>query len=132
MLGDAIREALPRLRLQAESLMIDSCTIVRPGPTTTDPDTGVKTTPTTTVYTGQCKVKAPQRANQPTEVGGAVITVTPGEVHIPAGGPDLKVGDIVEVTASELQSTLVGDRYKVTGPFDGSFITARRYPVKSP
>ena len=132
-MGAELTAQLLESRADAESLMLDTCTIIRLGEVVTDPDTGEILPPSeTTIYTGRCKVKAPQRANQPTEVGAAVITVTPGAVHIPATGPDLMVGDVVEVTASELQSTLVGDRYKVTGPFDGTFITARRYPVESP
>lgn len=132
-LGAELTAQLLESRADAESLMLDTCTIVRLGEVVTNPDTGVVTPPAeTTIYTGRCKVKAPQRANQPADVGAAIITVTPGEVHIPATGPDLMVGDVVEMTASELQSTLVGDLYKVTGPFDGTLVTARRHPVEYP
>jgi hypothetical protein len=142
-LGAELTAQLLESRADAESLMLDTCTIGDLGDPVTDPDTGVVTTPIVAVYPdpewpddhpwkhGPCKVKPPQRANAPTDVGGGIITVTPGEVHIPAGGPDLKVGQVVEMNTSALSPSLVGDRYRITGPFDGTFITARRYPVES-
>lgn len=126
------RSTVLRGRRMAESLMLDTCTVARLGEPVDDPDTGAVVVPETEIYAGICKVKAPQRANQPVEVGEAVITVTPGEVHLPAGHPTVGVleeGDVVEVTASELGPSLVGMRFRVTGPFDGTFVTARRYPT---
>ena len=130
-LGTELTAQLLESRADAESLMRDTCTIGTLGDPDTDPDTGAVIIPLEgVVYTGRCKVKAPQRANQPNEVGGGMVTVTPGEVHIPADGPDLEVGQVVDMTASQLSPTLVGDRYRIIGPFDGTFITARRYPVE--
>jgi hypothetical protein len=130
-LGAELTAQLLESRADAESLMLDTCTIGDLGTPDTDPDTGEVTVPMEdVVYEGRCKVKPPQRANQPTDVGEGTVTVTPGEVHIPAGGPELKVGQVVDMTASQLSPTLVGDRYRIIGPFDGTFITARRYPVE--
>jgi hypothetical protein len=142
-LGAELTAQLLESRADAESLMLDTCTIGDLGDPDTDPDTGEVIVPLEAVVYpdpswpddhpwkhGPCKVKPPQRANQPTDVGEGTVTVTPGEVHIPAAGPDLKVGQVVDIAASQLSPTLVGDRYRIIGPFDGTFITARRYPVE--
>lgn len=131
-LGADLTAQLIESRADAESLMLDACTVGRPGETTTDPGTGELVTPLTPLYAGKCKIKAPQRANQPVEVGGGVITITPGAVHVPAGHPTIGVfeeGDVVTVTESDLGPSLVGMSFRITGPFDGTFVTARRYPT---
>ena len=48
---------LERARENAESLMTDECTVVRPGEAATDPDTGEVKPTFTQVYAGHCKVQ---------------------------------------------------------------------------
>ena len=55
-LVDDILAALPVFRHEANSLMLDECTITRPGEPVTDPDTGDVTNSAETVYAGKCKV----------------------------------------------------------------------------
>lgn len=117
-------------REAAEALMLDTCTAKRgAGAPVTDMETGDVTYGGTPVYQGKCKVKPPQRANQPVEVGGATVTITPGRVDVPVDTV-LKVGDVVVIDDSLLSPTLKGTVYRVTGPFDGSLVTAHRYPVE--
>lgn len=125
----AVSAAL-RGRKMAEKLMIDTCTISRPGATVTDPETGAVTNTKTTVYTGKCKVQSKAAAIQSAEAGGAQFTVVSREVHIPANAAQVRDGDEVEITASKLNTFTVGKVYRVEGFTPDSFDTAFRLPVK--
>ena len=121
---------LPFLRTQAESLMIDECTITRPGEPATDPDTGNVTDSTTPVYSGKCKVQSKDSSVATPDVAGASFVVVSRQVHIPAGAADVKNGDVITVTASLLNPLGVGKRYRVEGFTPDSYETAARIPVK--
>lgn len=129
-LVDDILRALPVFRSEAESLMVDTCTITRPGAPVTDPDTGEVTNPSTPVYTGKCKVQSKDSATANPEAGGAVFTVVSRQVHIPANAAEVLDGDVVTITASLLNSFTVGKQYRVAGFTPDSFDTAFRLPVK--
>lgn len=130
MIGGILTGVLPFLREQADSMMVDTCTIERPGAPVTNPDTGVVTPSVTTVYTGKCKVQSKDSATATPNAGGAVFTVVSRQVHIPMNAADVKDGDIVEITASLLNTFTVGKRYRVEGFTPDSFDTAFRLPVK--
>lgn len=121
---------LLRGRRAAESLMLDSCTITRPGEPVTDPNTGDVTNTSTTVYAGKCKVQSKDSSTSNPEAGGAVYTVVSRQVHIPANAADVRDGDVVTVTASRLNAFTVGKRYRVAGFTPDTFETAARLPVK--
>jgi hypothetical protein len=121
---------LPVLRAQAESMMLDTCTIQRPGAPVTDPNTGVVTPGMTTIYTGKCKVQSKDSATSTPEAGGAVFVVVSRQIHIPAGAADVRNDDVVTVTASVLNPFGVGRKYRVEGFTPDSFDTAARIPVK--
>lgn len=123
-------EAVLAGRAAAEALMVDSCTITRPGEVVTDPDTGDVTNSTTIVYAGRCKVQSKNSATSSPEAGGAVFTVVSRQVHIPANAADVLDGDVVTVTASALNSFTVGKQYRVEGYTPDTFETAARLPVK--
>ena len=127
--GDVLA-ILPVLRAQAESLMIDECTITRPGEPVTDPETGDVTNEPVTVYEGKCKVQS--RATEATnpEVGGATFTVVSRQVHIPANSADVQNDDVVTITASRMNVFTVGKQYRVEGFEPDSLDTAARLPVK--
>lgn len=129
-LVDDVLRALPVFRAEAESLMLDSCTITRPGSPVTDPDTGDVTESSTEVYTGKCKVQSKDSATANPEAGGAVFTVVSRQVHIPANAADVQDGDVVTITASRLNSFTVGKQYRVAGFTPDTFDTAFRLPVK--
>ena len=117
-------------RRQAESLMLDTCTITRPGEVVTDPVTGEVTNSTATVYAGRCKVQSKNSATASPEAGGAVFTVVSRQVHIPANAADVRDGDVVKITASALNAFTVGKQYRVEGFTPDTFDTAARLPVK--
>lgn len=125
-----ILATLPILRAEAESLMLDACTITRPGAPVTDPGTGNVTNTATTVYTGKCKVQSKDSATSNPEAGGATFTVVSRQVHIPANSADVQDGDVVTITASLLNAFTVGKQYRVDGFEPDSMDTAFRMPVK--
>jgi hypothetical protein len=130
MIGGILAGVLPFLREQAESMMVDTCTIERPGAPVTNPDTGVVTPSVTVVYTGKCKVQSKDSATATPNAGGAVFVVVSRQVHIPMNAADVKDGDVVRMTASLLNTFAVGKRYRVEGFTPDSFDTAARLPVK--
>ncbi|QDG65843.1 hypothetical protein NIBR502772_06095 [Pseudarthrobacter sp. NIBRBAC000502772] len=123
-------DATLRGREAAESLMLDTCTITRPGTPVTDPDSGNVTNPSTEVYTGRCKVQSKDSATSNPEAGEATFTVVSRQVHIPANSADVQDGDVITITASRLNAFTVGKQYRVAGFEPDSFDTAARLPVK--
>ncbi len=123
-------DMLLRGRVRAESLMIDTCTITRPGEPATNPDTGDVTNSAVIVYAGKCKVQSRDSATSTPEAGGAVFTVVSRQVHIPANAAQVRDGDVVTITASPLNSFTVGKQYRVEGFTPDTFDTAFRLPVK--
>jgi hypothetical protein len=117
-------------RREAESLMIDQCTITRPGDPVTDPETGNVTGGTETVYSGRCKVQSKDTSTSTPDAAGASFTVVSRQVHIPANSADVADGDVVTITASALNAFTVGKQYRVEGFTPDSFETATRLPVK--
>jgi hypothetical protein len=139
MLGDVLTGALPGLRLQAESLMLDDCHITRPsGTTSIDPDTGLPVAdPPTTIYGGtgvhdsdKCKIQSDSvQAVNPTS-GDHSYTVDRLAVHVPVAAAGIQVGDLIEITASALDSGNVGRKFRVASTFRKTFATAQRLPVE--
>lgn len=117
-------------RREAEALMLDECTITRPGEPVTDQDTGNVTNTSTEVYTGKCKVQSKDSATANPEAGEATFTVVSRQVHIPANSADVQDGDVVTITASRLNAFTVGKQYRVAGFTPDTFDTAARLPVK--
>lgn len=122
--------AVLRGRAKAEALMLDQCTITRPGEPVTDPETGDVTNSAVTVYEGRCKVQSKDSATSNPEAGGASFTVVSRQVHIPANAADVRDGDVVTITASKLNAFTVGKQYRVAGFTPDTFDTAFRLPVK--
>lgn len=129
-LVDDLLRALPVFRSEAESLMVDTCTITRPGEPVTDPETGNVTNGTVQVYAGRCKVQSKDSATATPDAAGATFTVVSRQVHIPANAADVKDGDVVTITASLLNAFTVGKQYRVEGFTPDTFDTAARLPVK--
>ncbi|MGY5202975.1 DUF6093 family protein [Bifidobacterium adolescentis] len=127
---------LERGRENAESLMTDECTVVRPGEAATDPDTGEVKPTFTQVYAGHCKVQTSGGlASENTEGSaaqamGAVSLVWSLYAHFPYGTPGLRAGDVVEVTESA-NPLLVGRRLRLVSPqSEKTHATACRWNVK--
>jgi hypothetical protein len=123
-------DALLAGRREAEALMIDACTAARPGESITDPDTGEVTPSSTPVYSGPCKVQQTiSQASNPT-AGSHAFTVQDSRVDFPVSAGPLMVDDIVTVTASALDSQLVGSVFRVVELFHKTMATAQRTRVE--
>jgi len=126
-LGTDVAGALPFLRAQAESLMLDTCTVC---PVTgVDEATGAPTLGTA-VYTGKCKVQTSQAQEANPEAGGATYTVQRYAVHVPVGAFVPVVGHVVTITAAALDAGLVGRKYRVVALLHKTLATAQRLAVE--
>lgn len=118
-----------RGRQAAEALMLDACTVRRVTGTSTNDSTGVVTPAHTTVYTGKCKLQRPAAGGRH-DVAEASVVVAPLELHLPvAGSETVTVDDVATVTASAMDTGLIGRVLRVVGPAGASLRTARRLPV---
>jgi hypothetical protein len=129
MLGDAIRDALPRLRAQAESMMVDACTVRRVTGELTDDDGNVSNV-YAAVYDGKCRVPPPTVQASTPEVGGATVTVRRQEVHFPVGAFRPAVGQVIDITGCPTDPFMVGRVFRVTDPGTGANATAYRVAVE--
>lgn len=112
-------------RAAAERLMVDTCTIVRPGSYgAPDESTGIPTRTTTSVYSGACRVKPEQAGEQ--NAGEREVVTRRFVVSLPADTDGVAVGDVVTVTASVYDVGLEGASLVVVGVPVGSHLTARR------
>jgi hypothetical protein len=115
-------------RAAAEKLMVDACTIDRPGVPATDPTTGVVTPALTTVYMGVCKVQGLDPQERTREAGGYIFTVQRYRVDVPVGAYSPEVGDLVTITSSTLDPYLSGP-LRVVALLHKTFATAYRLMV---
>lgn len=123
-------DALLAGRREAEALMIDACSVTRPGESITDPDTGEVTPSSTPVYSGPCKVQQTiSQASNPT-AGSHAFTVQDSRVDFPVSAGPLMVDDVVTVTSSVLDPQLVGSVFRVVELFHKSMATAQRTRVE--
>ena len=124
--------ALLEGRRQAEALMIDECTITRgTGEPVIDPTTGAVTDgPGEVIYSGKCKVQSKDSATASPDSAGHSFVLVSRQVHIPANAADVEDDDVVEITASLLNTFGVGKKYRVEGFTPDTFDTAARLPVK--
>lgn len=108
MIADDIATALPELRAHAESLMVDSCAIVRRRldedglpVREMDPDTLELTDVWDEVYSGRCRVQRPGAVMVGREpvVGGAEYSVETVHVQVPLAALGVKADDRVTITA---------------------------------
>ena len=114
-------------RRHAEALMVDACTVTqRTGVGTLNETTGAVTTPTATVYTGKCRVQSAQPQPRTAEVVERTATMQGLTVSIPVSATAVRVGAVVQITASALDAELVGSRFLVTGVHHKTHATARR------
>ncbi len=126
MIGDDVAQALPELRAQAESLMVDTVTIVRPGATITDPETGQVSTLGLTVYQGAARWKPATTASLADAVGTAQLVTTPGALHLPVGTYQPEPGDVATCTGCQLDPAQVGRKVRLAARFGGTQVTQYR------
>jgi hypothetical protein len=131
MLGDDIAWALPQLRAQAESNMLDACTVTRVDPDAPAPVMGADgqypETARITVYTGKCRIQVRTTAAANVSAGERIGTTQETEWQGPVTGTeDIAVDDVVLLTSSALDSALEGRTFTVAARHEKSQATARR------
>lgn len=116
-----------RARQKAESLMTSTCTVFSAGSPVTDQNTGVVTRPTTTLYTGPCRVRpAVTGLTALSEaIGGAETFRFDYRVSIPFNVTAVLEGHRLTITSSP-DPVLVGTTMEVHRVDRGDNITARR------
>jgi hypothetical protein len=112
-------------RRAALALMVDACTISRQTGESVSSDAVV--TPTiATIYEGACRIRRRDTQARMIEVAADEVSVGELLVSVPITVEDVLPGDVVAVTASQLDPGLVGRRFTVLGVSYASQITARR------
>jgi hypothetical protein len=115
----------------AESLMTDAGTAKRPTGGYTNVG-GVDVEDTDDLFDSPCKVQTSGLAVREVEGGGRTSTVTRTELHLPVSTTPLTAGDLFEVTSvSAFSSVPVGRVFRVLGPVEKTWPTARRYDVEA-
>lgn len=123
-------EAMTRRgRRRAARLMIATGVAHRPGPELTDPDTGVVTPGLVEVYAGACKVQGATAQAASPEAGGHAFVVESLQLHFPVSS-QLKIDDVVTITASPMDPDLVGLKFRLVELARGTFRTADRWNVE--
>ena len=117
-------------RKAAERIMVDTCTITRPGKPTTNPDTAQVTyADQQTIYTGKCKLKLPIAIARPDIVGGAQEFTQHPTLSLPATTTGVQIDDVVTVNTSALMPSLIGKTFRVRAIPGQSLMTAARFEV---
>lgn len=124
----SIEAAIARGRAAAEALMVDACTIQRPGTEATSA-TGVVTPSLTSIYTGKCRLQVRQQTGAGQNIGEAYVIVERLELQLPMTTPALLEGDVVTMTASALDPLLPGKKYTVRDTLAKTHLTSRRVTV---
>lgn len=117
-------------RIAAESLMVDTCIIDRPGEPVTDPESGAVTPSYTLVHEGKCKIQQTIAQSASPEAGGAVFTVQDSRLDVPVGVGPVETGDRVRIVSAVLNPALVGNVYRIVETFEKSWQTAQRVRVE--
>ncbi|MCW2899703.1 MAG: hypothetical protein JWO67_1968 [Streptosporangiaceae bacterium] len=132
-MGDIDPQPLLAAGRQAhQDLMVDACTITRPGTPTLNRTTSQLTPgPATTLYSGPFRIR-PQRTPSPTEAGERRQVVARYNAALPFGAlPSgaLRIGDVVTVTASA-DPRMVGQTMTVMAIDYASTATAWRLTLE--
>lgn len=126
-IGDAISQALPDLRAQAESMMTEHCVIERPTGTQYDPASHRDESTWQPVYTGRCHLQPVSAASaELTELVGQQINSLTHHGTVPLSVTDLQADDRLTITASD-DPAQIGRRYTLTAVQSGSHAVARRF-----
>lgn len=96
----------------------------------TDPTTGQPSRVLTTArYTGLGRVYYPSLTVAGGSAVGRPVAAQEPVLAVPLGTTILSVGDEVDVTASTVDASLVGRRFRVAGAPQAGQVTALRYPL---
>lgn len=127
---------LTRAQSRVESLMVDVCKITRDPQQefddVLDVDTGELGQPDSDqlfVYRGVCIVK-PNKGYRQTDVGGETTAERYHDLLVPLSAPEVRIGDLVEITVSQRDPQLLGDKFVVTDTIATSFAIVRRIEME--
>lgn len=130
MIADDIAAALPELRSQAESLMVDTCTIVG-APWVEETVDGVTSRTGTVKYAGKCWVRPRGVQAAGASAGGVDATATRLTVNVPYTVASVARDDEVTITAGD-DPDLVGVTARVESVQRGTFSVQRRLLCSDP
>lgn len=116
---------LARAQAIAETGMRDTCTIVRVGARTTDPVTGDVTTPSTSLYSGKCRVQQHQASADGKDIGEDSLLLLSLEVQLPMSVTGLQAGDEITMVTS-VDPDLPGRVFRIHDLAHKTDATARR------
>lgn len=122
-------EAVLAGRAAAESLMLDTCTVHRPGVPVTDADGNVSPS-MVLLYTGPCKIQQTLAQSSNPVAGGHRFTVQDTRWDTPVAAGVFEVNDVVTVVGAVLDPQLVGKVYRVSEEFHKTSATAQRTRVE--
>jgi hypothetical protein len=119
-------------RRAAEEGMADSCVVFveEPG-TVQDEATGKFPTTETQIYSGPCEFKAADYQVREIDAASQQLVEQDSTLKLPmltssAVGKDMRF----RITASQNDPGMVGTEGRIKARFDGSYVTARRFPVE--
>ena len=125
--------ALPGLRAQALSRMVDACIIDRPGAEVLNETTGQMETTYAPIYDGlipgagaKCEVRQVGTQAASPNAGEHQFVILGHVVALPVDATVYAIGDRVTITAATLDPALIGRVFTVTSLMHKSFPTARR------
>lgn len=117
-------------RRLAESLMVDTVTITRAGTPTPDPETGLETPSTVTIYSGKAKIQTFEPyESEPDGVAHQYVSQRLA-LHIPVGAGPVAVDDIATVTAAPRDPAMVGRSFRIAASMNKTAATAQRLPIE--
>lgn len=115
-------------RQLAASLMVDTCSIVaHGGQQSFAASTGQSVVGESPIYSGPCRIQAPQAQPRDAAAGGMASTQQRIVVSVPVVGSEgAMVRCLVRITAAINDTDLVGRTFVVVGLHHKTFATARR------
>ena len=114
-------------RRQAEALMTSTCTITRDGDPVQNPDGSITSDPVV-VYSGKCRLKWQLTMRVPElNAEGQQLGVQHPTLSVPVSVTGVRADDVVVMGADVLDPDMAGLRLRVSGSFDSSQVTARRF-----
>lgn len=115
-------------RSAAEALMVDTCNITAgvAGQVYDAASDSYVTPAGAARYSGPCRVRPGRAGGREVEAGAATVALWQYVVSVPMSVATIEDDDVVTVTASALDPSLVGKRLRVREVVRGSHVTARR------
>ncbi|WIE56236.1 DUF6093 family protein [Curtobacterium sp. MCBD17_003] len=115
----------------AEQLMGSTCRVQRPSGKPVRGASGDLEQPMETVWEGKCRLRFVSGVTSGVDAAAQLLVKQMAVLSVPIDGTgDLRVNDLVAITASDLDAALVGKQLRITGVHFETQATARRLPVE--